>query len=72
MNIQEALDFEQNLYNLINSCGLPIETAFYILKSVYLDFQRTITTYAEKGDTGLHTEEQTFVNEEAKELVINE
>lgn len=72
MNIQEAIDFEQNLYDLINSCGLPVETAFYVLKSVYLDFQHTIIDYAKKGDTGMHTEQQVFENEEARKLVKNE
>ncbi len=61
MNIKEAIQFEQNLYNLINTCGLPVDTAFYILKSVYLDFQRTLLEYSEKTDKeGYSIEEQTF------------
>lgn len=42
MVIKETLKFEQDLYNLINTCGLPVDTAFYVLKSVYLDFQQTL------------------------------
>ena len=71
MNIQGAINFEKNLYDLINSCGLPVETAFYILKSVYLDFQHTVIDYANKDDTNTHTETQTIENEMAKELIIN-
>lgn len=58
MTIQESLKFEQNLYNLINTCGLPVDTAYYILKSVYYDFQKTIYEYAEKKQGGYVTEEQ--------------
>lgn len=46
MSIKEAKQFEQNLYNLINNCGLPVDTAFYIFKSVYLDFEHTVNLCA--------------------------
>ena len=42
MKFKKSIQFEQNLYNLINTCGLSVDTAFYILKSVYLDFQKTL------------------------------
>jgi len=42
MNIKQALAFEQALYKLINTSGLSVETAYYILKSVYLDLQKTV------------------------------
>ena len=42
MSVQQAIDFEKTLYKLINTSGLPMETAYYILKSVYTDFQKTI------------------------------
>ena len=48
MPAKKAIEFETNLYNLINSCGLPVDTAFYVLKSVYIDFQRTLENMKEK------------------------
>jgi len=59
MIIQTSLKFEKDLYDLINNCGLPIDTAFYILKSVYLDFQQTLMDCAK-------TEGETFSEEEIK------
>ncbi len=57
MVIKETLQFEKNLYDLINNCGLPVDTAFYVLKSVYLDFQKTLLECAEnEGET--YTQEQ--------------
>ena len=71
MNIQEALNFEQNLYQLINTCGLPVDTAFYIFKSVYLDFQNTVYEYAKKDtNSGYSVEEQVIgVNEDFPETI---
>lgn len=74
MVIKESLKFESDLYNLINSCGLPVDTAFYILKSVYLDFKNTVYEYAQKGDDGVVEEEKIIPledNEEKKEIFIN-
>jgi hypothetical protein len=61
MTIKEALQFERNLYNLINTCGLPVDTAFYILKSVYLDFQKTLLECADQEpDDPITTEEHIY------------
>lgn len=57
MSIKESLQFEQQLYDLINSCGLPVSTAFYILKSVYLDFEKTLYECAKTEDETYTTEE---------------
>ena len=46
MVIKDSIKFEQDLYNLINNCGLSVDTAFYILKSVYLDFEKTLLNCA--------------------------
>ena len=68
MNIKETLAFENNLYNLINTCGLPLDTAFYVLKSVYLDFQKTLYEYSTKEDeTTKETQEVYTYNVETKE-----
>lgn len=67
MVIKDALQFEKNLYNLINSCGLPLDTAYYILKSVYLDFQQTVYEYAEKDKDNYVVEEQTIMLDENQE-----
>ena len=56
MTIKESLQFERNLYNLINSCGLPMYTAYYVLKSVFLDFERTMYEYANTEGEGFVTE----------------
>jgi len=73
MTIKETLKFEQNLYNLINTCGLPVDTAFFVLKSVYLDFQKTLYEYAEKAQGGYSVEEQdlSLDNEIPKEISID-
>lgn len=60
MVIQEAINFEKNLYQLINTCGLPVDTAFYVFKSVYLDFQHTLEEYAKKDKDNYTVEEQTL------------
>ena len=68
MVIKDAFRFEQNLYNLINSCGLPVDTAYYILKSVYLDFQKTVYEYAEKDGDNYTVEEKIYtLDDEEKE-----
>lgn len=56
MTIKESMKFEQDLYDLINNCGLSVDTAFYILKSVYLDFQKTLLDCAktEQDDPVTH------------------
>ena len=71
MNIKETLAFENNLYNLINTCGLPLDTAFYVLKSVYLDFQKTLYECAGK-ENGLEKETQEIYKYRPEEKEINE
>ena len=39
--IKEALQFEDNLYKLINSSGVNAETAYFILKSVLFDLDNS-------------------------------
>lgn len=74
MTIKETLKFESDLYKLINSCGLPLDTAFYVLKSVYLDFQKTVYEYANKETSEPVTQEQIDYNlqKEIKEISSNE
>ncbi len=50
MTIKESIKFEKDLYDLINGCGLPVDTAFYILKSVYLDFEKTLLNCADNEE----------------------
>lgn len=69
MNIKETLRFENDLYNLINSCGLPVSTAFYVLKSVYLDFQKTFYECAQnEGETYTQEERIYKLTNEEKEI----
>lgn len=70
MGIKESLQFEQKLYDLINSCGLPVDTAFYILKTVYLDFEKTLLECAKNEGETVTQEQEIFKvnNEELKEL----
>ena len=69
MNIKETIQFENNLYKLINGCGLPVDTAFYVLKSVYLDFQKTLYECAQnEGETYTQEEEVYKLNNEEKEI----
>lgn len=56
--IKKALQFEKNLYDLINSCGLPVETAYYILKTVILTFEQQLSVLPE--DDKPYTESQYF------------
>lgn len=68
MNIKETLQFENNLYDLINTCGLPVDTAFYVLKSVYLDFQKTLYECANnEGETYTKKEQVYELDNEKKE-----
>jgi hypothetical protein len=68
MNIKETIQFENNLYELINTCGLPVDTAFYVLKSVYLDFQKTLYECANNEGETYTTEEQVYkLDNEEKE-----
>lgn len=60
MNIKETLKFENDLYNLINNCGLPVDTAFYVLKTVYLDFQKTLLECANNEGETYTQEEKTY------------
>lgn len=45
MNMKLAKDLENNLYSLINNSGLSLDTAFYVLKSVYLDLKSSFDIY---------------------------
>lgn len=45
MNMKLAKDLENNLYSLINNSGLSLDTAFYVLKSVYLDLKSSFDMY---------------------------
>lgn len=60
MNIKETLKFENDLYNLINNCGLPVDTAFYVLKTVYLDFQKTLLECVNNEGETYTQEEKTY------------
>ena len=60
MNIKETIKFENDLYNLINNCGLPVSTAFYVLKAVYLDFQKTLLECANNEGETYTKEEKTY------------
>lgn len=71
MGIKESLQFEQKLYNLINSCGLPVDTAFYVLKTVYLDFEKTLFECA-KNEGETCTQEQQTYNLTNKEKTEND
>lgn len=69
MIIKETIKFENDLYNLINSCGLPVDTAFYVLKSVYLDFQKTLYECANnEGETYTKEEVVYELDKEKKEI----
>ena len=73
MNIKETLQFENNLYELINTCGLPVDTAFYVLKSVYLDFQKTLYECVNnEGETYTQEEKVYELNNEEKEITNEE
>lgn len=70
MTIKETIQFEQNLYKLINTCGLPMYAAFYVFKSVYLDFEKTLYQYADKEATeGITESIATIPVEEAPSTV---
>jgi len=70
MNIKETIKFENDLYNLINNCGLPVSTAFYVLKSVYLDFQKTLYECAQNESETYTQEEKVYgLNKEEKEII---
>ena len=71
MFINDAIQFEKNLYALINSCGLPVDTAFFVLKSVYLDFQNTLNEYAKTENDEKITEKTTEITipQESKKFV---
>lgn len=72
MVIKETLKFENDLYNLINSCGLPVDTAFYVLKSVYLDFQKTLYECAKSEGETYTQEEQVYELDNEKKEITNE
>lgn len=43
--IKQSKIFQMQLNNLINSCGLSIDTVYYILKSVLLDVENTYNVF---------------------------
>ena len=67
MLINNAIQFEQKLYDLINTCGLPVDTAFFILKSVYLDFQNTLFEYARTEEDEAVYEKETILDLDPKQ-----
>lgn len=39
MFVKQALNFENQLYNLINNCGLTIDEAYYIVSKASLELK---------------------------------
>lgn len=72
MNIKKTIKFENDLYDLINGCGLPVSTAFYVLKSVYLDFQKTFYECAKNEGETYTQEEQVYELDNEKKEITNE
>ncbi len=72
MNIKETIKFENDLYNLINNCGLPVSTAFYVLKSVYLDFQKTLYECVNNEGETYTQEEKVYELDNEKKEITNE
>lgn len=70
MLINNAIQFEQKLYDLINTCGLPVDTAFFILKSVYLDFQNTLLEYARTEEDEIAHEKETILDLDPKQTSV--
>lgn len=61
--IKQSKNFEIQLNNLINNCGLNIDTAYYILKSVLLDVENTYNVF-------LLSQENEEQKQEQKEIKI--
>ena len=64
-SINAAFVFEQKLYDLINSSGLQIDTAFFVFKSVYMDFQNILKECAKtEGEMRKEQESIDIIKEE--------
>ena len=70
MFINNAIQLEQKLYDLINTCGLPVDTAFFILKSVYLDFQNTLWEYARTENNETVNDKETTLDLAPKQMSV--
>ena len=71
--IKEALQFEDNLYKLINSSGVNAETAYFILKSVLFDLEKSLSKYMEienqeVQENEVHDFENDTITYEEKEI----
>jgi len=71
--------FQKKLYDLINSCGLPVGIAYFVLKDATNELEKTFNecAYKESCDDNKGTQTQTiempFTNtEEQKENLKNE
>ena len=70
--------FQQNLYKLINTCGLPVGTAYFILKDATAELEKTFNecAYKESQQDLNKTETQTIefpqTVQEQKESLENE
>lgn len=62
--IKQSKNFEIQLNNLINNCGLNIDTAYYILKSVLLDVENTYNVFL------FNQKEEEEQKQEQKEIKI--
>lgn len=60
MNAGFAKEFEEKLIQLINTCNLPIETAYYIVKNQVLELELLYNNiiYSDKSQTPEVQQEQ--------------
>ena len=72
MNMKLAKDLENNLYSLINNSGLSLDTAFYVLKSVYLDLKSSFDMYllSSENNVDQNTEQSVEMDAPTDEPVI--
>jgi hypothetical protein len=73
--IKDALKFENNIYDLINHSNLTPDTAYYILKYVLLDLEKTLNQYIQQEEEmNDMTETDTVfeLEDEKKEALNNE
>ncbi len=71
--IKEALQFEDDLYELINNSGVNAETAYFILKSVLFDLEKSLSKYMEIENQEvqkkeIHDFESDTITHEEKEI----
>lgn len=65
------LIFEQQLYNLINNCGLPVGVAYCVVKNASLELKLATYEY-EKESESQETEQIDMSVEEKEEKEIEE